>query len=185
MSKDTTDVLTAGPNTAFWLAPVGTAEPDDFSVAFSDEWTNMGYLSDPPSPTPSDTSTDIDSWNAGDPLRTLLTTVWSIDMKLQQSNRATFEMYFGPLIYTPEGDGVSIEPNPAADTAEKVMCLELIDGTNVLRVYWRRCTLDQRGALAMEKNNAITYDVTLKRLAAPVGVQPFRFQTNVVGLVSA
>lgn len=185
MSKDTTEVLTPGPNTRLWLAPVGSEEPADFITDFGDDWTDMGYLSDPPAPTPNDSSTDIDAWNSDDPLRTLLTTVWSVDLKLQQSNRATFELYFGPLIYTPEGDGISIEPDPNANSDDKVMCLELVDGANVLRIYWRRCTIDQHGALSMDKSAAITYDVTLKRLAAPTGLQPFRIQTNAAGLLSA
>lgn len=184
MAKDSTEALTAGPNTKLWIAPVGTAEPANSGAAFTGSWVDMGYLSDPPAMSPNTTNTDMEAWNAEDPLRTFTSTINTVELKLFQSNRATFELYFGPLTYTAEAPGVSIEPNPAAAAAEKIMCLELVDGANVLRIYWRRCTVSDIADLSMDKDAGIIYDVTLKRLT-PASGSAFRIQTNVVGLVSA
>jgi hypothetical protein len=185
MSKDSTEVKTAGPNTRLWLADAGATEPADYSVDFSDEWDDMGFLSDPPAPTPNDSQTDIEAWNADDPVRSLLTTTWSVDLKLMQSNKATFELYFGPLTFTTEGDGVSIEPDDTGALADKVICLELVDGADVLRIYWRRTTVTQHGAISMDKAAAIIYEVTLTRLTPDDDVKSWRIQTNVASLLSA
>jgi hypothetical protein len=61
MAKETTEVKTAGPNTRLWLADTGATEPADFSADFGGEWTDMGFLSDPPTPTPNENSTDMEA----------------------------------------------------------------------------------------------------------------------------
>lgn len=186
MAKDTTQVKTAGPNTRLLLADVGTAEPATIAADFGGSWDDMGYLSDPPAFARDRGTTDVEAWNALDPLRTLTDhDISTVELKLMQTNQEVLELYFGPLIFTTEGGGISIEPDTSADDIEKAMCLELVDGADKLRVYWRRCDIGTTGDWSMDKAAAITYDVTLKRLTPAGATKPFRFQTNVASLVSA
>lgn len=185
MAKDSTQVATAGPNTNLWLAPVGTTIPATFATAMT-SWTNIGYLKDPPSIDRTLTKTEINAWNASEPLRTLLESdVSTVTLNLMQENPDVFTLYFGPLIYTAEGSGgVSIEPNPLGADVERALCLELIDGANILRIFWRRCSVDSVGALSMDKADAISFEVTLKRLV-PASGTAYKIQTNVAVLVAA
>lgn len=183
MAKDPTQVLTAGADTKLWLATVGTTIPANIATALTG-WDDMGYLKDPPSIDRTLTKNELSAWNASEPIRTLLESdISSVTLNLMQSNRKTFTLYFGDVSYTTEGTGVSIEPNTDADV-ERAMCLELVDGSNILRIFWRRCVVDSVGALAMDKADAISFELTLKRLV-PVSGEAFKIQTNVLGLTSA
>jgi hypothetical protein len=185
MPKDATQVNTTGPQAHLWIAAVGATEPATWDAAFdTGTWTDLGYLKDPPSVDRSVSSNDIEMWNALEPVASVVTSdVSTVGLVLGQTNRNVLELYFGPLTYTTEGTGVSITPNAAAGAIEKAICLELVDGTKVLRVYWRRCNISDRGAWNMDKGDAITYEVTLKRLV-PASGDPYRFQTNMTALVT-
>lgn len=184
MAKDPTAVKTAGPNTKLWLAPIGSTIPATFSTVFAGTWTDMGYLKDPPTYGRTRTSQDLIPWNATEAVRSFLESDENIvTINLIQTSRASFELYFGDLTYTTEGTGgISIEPNTSADI-EKMYCLELIDGTDIIRMFWRRSVVSDVGALSMDKADAISYEVTLKRLL-PASGQPFKIQSNVATLVT-
>lgn len=184
MAKDPTAVLTAGPNTNLWLAPLGSVIPANFSTAFAGTWTNMGYLKDPPAYGRTRSTQDIIPWNGSEAVKTFLESDDNtVAINLIQTSRASFELYFGDLSYTTEGTGgISIEPNTSAEI-EKMYCLELIDGANILRYFWRRAVVSEVGALSMDKADAIGYEVTFKRLL-PASGQPFKWQTNVPTLVT-
>jgi hypothetical protein len=184
MAKDATGVLTAGPDTNLWLAPIGSVIPATVTTAFAGTWTNLGYLKDPPSIDRALTKTELLAWNAEEPLRTLLATdISSISLNIYQTNRETFTLYFGRLVFTTEGTGVSIEPDVSGDV-ERALCLELLDGANILRIFWRRCVVDSVGGISMDKADGISYNVTLKRLVPSSG-ENYKIQTNVLALVSA
>lgn len=185
-SKSSTEALTAGPNTRLLMADVGADEPADIDADFDDSWDDMGYLQDPPSFARDKSSTPAEVWNAADPLRNLTESdISSVELKLVQANQRTLTLYFGPLTFTPEGSGVSIEPDTDAPDVERAMCLELVDGANKLRVYWRRNNVSTTGDWSMDKAALISWDVTLERLAPDGDVKPFRLQTNVASLISA
>lgn len=184
MAKDSTQVLTAGPSTNLWLAPISTAEPAAFGTAFSASWTNVGYLKDPPSWDRSVDKNELFVWNALEALRTFDNTETNeVTLNFVQTNRAVFELYFGALTYVTETGGIRIEPNPVGAVVEKSLCLELIDGSNILRVYWRRAAVSNVGNFNMDKADAISYELTMKRLIPATG-QSFSIQTNVSGLVT-
>lgn len=186
MAKDTTQVKTAGPNTRLLLAPVGATEPATIDADFGGAWDDMGFLSDPPAFARNRSTTDVEAWNAADPIRTLTQSdISTVELKLMQTNQEVLALYFGPLTFTTEGGGVSIEPDTAAADIEKAICLELVDGADKLRVFWRRCDVSTTGDWSMDKAAAIIYDVTLQRLAPAGATKAFRFQTNVASLVSA
>lgn len=184
MSKDATGVLTAGPDTNLWLAPVGTAIPATWNAAFSGTWTNLGYLKDPPTTDRAKSNQDLIPWNGLEPVRTFAESdVTSMTLNILQTNRETFTLYFGRLTFTTEGTGVSIEPDAVGDV-ERALCLELIDGSTVLRIFWRRAAVDTVGNISMDKADGISYEVTLKRLI-PASGETYKIQTNLLSLVSA
>jgi hypothetical protein len=185
VSKDATEVLSTGPQAHFWVADVGTTEPATWDAAFGAGWVDIGYLKDPPSVSRSVTNNDIDMWNAKEPVRSIITAdVSSVQINMAQTDPAVFELYFGALVYSTEGSGVSIEPDPNGANVEKAICMELIDGTNVMRVFWRRTEVSDFGDLSLDSGDAMSYTCTLKRLL-PASGQPYRIQTNVASLVAA
>lgn len=184
MAKDATGVLTAGPDTNLWLAPVGTALPATWDAAFSASWTNLGYLKDPPSTDRVLSKQELIPWNGLEPVRTFAESdISTMTLNILQTNREAFTLYFGRLVFTAEGTGVSIEPDTEGDV-ERALCLELLDGANVLRMFWRRCVVDSVGGISMEKADGLSYEVTVKRLL-PASGETYKIQTNVLSLVSA
>lgn len=185
MSKDATEVQSTGPQAHVWVADVGTTEPATWDAVMPAGWDDLGYLVDPPSVSRAITSSDITMWNAKEPVRSVTTDdTSSVVLNMAQTNPVVFELYFGALIYAVEGSGVSIEPDPSGATVEKALCMELIDGTDVLRVFWRRNEVSDFGDMSMDSGGALSYSCTLKRLL-PASGQPYRFQTNVPALVAA
>lgn len=188
--SDSTEVIGAGnANCHVWLADVGTDFPAAMTDAFADTagWDDVGFLKSPPSPTRAVSRTDLEVWNADEPLASLLNSdVSTITLNPTQSNRLTFELYFGKLTYDAISGGVHIEPDPAGGDVEKAFCLELVDGIvggKVLRIGWRRTVVSEVGNLNMDKADAVNYEMTLKRLV-PADGSTFFIDSNISALVS-
>lgn len=186
MAKDATQTVAAGLHANFWLAPVGEAPPATFATAFAGNWFNLGYLDDPPDPNKAVSSNDIIPWNAPEAIRTILDTETNtMVLKSLQANPKTFELYFGPITIVAEGSGgVRITPNLAADQPEKIICLEVLDGTKVFRIFWARCVVSDVGSMAMPRDGVMSFELTLKRLV-PVSGSSWFHQTNLAALVAA
>lgn len=188
--KDSTEVISAGPSCSIWLATVGTAYPATMAAQFASTagWQNVGYLKVPPAWARAKNTTDLEVWNAAEPLATLLNSdVSTITLNPVQTNRLTFELYFGPLVYSALTGGIHIEPDPSGAGTEKALCVELIDGIvggKVLRVGWRRATVGDVGNFNMDKADAVNYEMTLKRLV-PASGSTYFIDSNILGLVSA
>lgn len=184
MAKDATQVRSTGPQAHVWVADVGETEPATWDAPFAGSWVDLGYLVDPPSTTRAVDSSDIDMWNALEPVRSIITAdTSSVDIHMGQTSPAVFELYFGALIYTIEGTGARIAPNPAGAAIQKALCFELVDGTNVLRIYWRRTEVSDFGDMTLDKGSAMSYACTLKRLL-PASGDAWAMQTNFPSLVA-
>lgn len=188
--KDVTEVIGAGNlSCSVWMAAVGTAFPANMSAAFSSNtaWDNLGFLKNPPNPARAISRSDLEVWNADEPLASILDSdVSTVVLNPTQCNRLVFELYFGKLVYSTITGGVHIEPDPAGGSVEKAFCLELVDGIvggKVLRVGWRRCVVSETGAFNMDKADSVSFEMTLKRLV-PAGGSTFFIDTNIAGLIS-
>lgn len=180
MPKDATQVRTADCQSKFWVGPVGTVRPVGPTTAFGAGWVDMGYLTDAPDLKRDLSANDIEGWNACDPLRTIIEkNDAELTVVLAQTNSANWELYFGLGTWAAVTGGR--EFTPTAGVVEKALAIEVNDGTNVLRLGWHRAGVSDIGKLNLDKADAITYEVTFKRLAPATGPSWWA-QSNIVGL---
>lgn len=190
MANDPTQAIAAGnANCRIWLADVGTAFPADLGEAFvgTAGWTDIGGLKTPPAPSRAVDKTDIELWNADEPIASVTNSdVSTITLNPVECNRTTFELYFGQLTFDAITGGVHIEPDTSGGDVEKAFCLELVDGIvggKVLRIGWRRCIVSEVGAMNMDKADVVNFEITLKRLV-PADGTTFFIDANLSALVS-
>lgn len=186
MAKDSSQVISAGnAQCTVWLSPVGTAFPATMAAAFASPWVDAGYLKVPPSLARAKDTTDLEVWNADEPLASILNSdVSTVTLALTQINRLTLGLYFGKLTYSAITGG--IHAVPAGGDDEFAFCLELIDGIvggKVIRTGWRRTQASEAGNFNMDKADAVNLEVTLKRLVPASGTS-FFIDTNMDGVVT-
>jgi hypothetical protein len=166
INPDEVQVGTAnGPG--IWLAPSGTAMPDDTATAFPSPWAILGYLSDDgPTVGQSTDSNDIVPWQSVVPLRSVITSrSVTLQFVLWQLNQLTLGLYFDADPPVPAADG-SIDMSVRTDTPQHLyaIAIDAADAERVLRIGFTRASLTDSGDMQIQRGAAIPLDCTLTAL---------------------
>lgn len=163
MAKNPLDVLSVDANCEFYFAPEGTPLPTTATATLNGAFESAGYLEDPPSFALDRPTSDITAWNADDPIRTLIEGEnLEITIKLQQTSALAVELYWGLGEWAAAGDGAIW--TPTTGSVVKAGVLHLTDGENVFRFAAGRFGVSSVGNLNLARAQAVSYEVTLKRL---------------------
>lgn len=165
MSKDATQVLSVDAECEFFFAPEGTTVPTTAEGALDAAFESIGYLEDPPDFSLEKPTSDITAWNADDPIRTLIENEnLEVTIKAQQTNELAHELYWGKGTWASDGgDGMTWTPQSGA--VVKAGVLHLTDGDYVFRHVFKRLSVSSVGVQNLARAQAVSYEVTLKRLA--------------------
>ena len=162
-----------------WLAPVGTAPPDD-DAAPGVGWVNVGYVSeDGVTISPDVEVTDFYAWQGWDPIRSELvryTLRYSFD--LLEVTAETLPLAFGggvsdTGVYTPPGVG---------DTFERALLIDVVDGDRTYRWVTSRVRPVDLGEVTFGRGEMARLPVTLGVLADPDGGTPWELRHDLAGL---
>lgn len=168
MSKDATAVLSVDAECEFYFAPTGTTMPATAEAALNAAFESAGYLEDPPDFTLDKPTSDITAWNADDPIRTLIEREnLEVTIKLQQTTALAVELYWGLGDWVSDG-GTGAIWTPRSGAVEKAGVLHLTDGENVFRFAAGRFSVSKVGKMNLTRAQAVSYEVTLKRLTSDV-----------------
>lgn len=179
MAKDANSVVIPDALSNLYLAPVGTAFPADASTAPAVAWVNAGYLKDPPDQSRDITTNDVTMWNSDDPIATRVTEdVTELTIVFGQTTELTVPMYLGDGTWSvPSGVNARFIPAAGSTFPEKAVMVEITDGVKVVRFQWARMGVTKVDKLTMDKADAMTYAVTLKKLK-PASGNSFVFDAN-------
>lgn len=164
MSKNAQDVKSVDANCEFFFAPEGTEMPTAATEELNAAFGSAGYLEDPPDFTLDKPTSDITAWNADDPIRTLIEREnLEITIKLQQTSALAVELFWGLGEWASDGVEGAIW-TPTSGQVVKAGVLHLTDGTDVFRFAAGRFGVSKVGKMNLTRAQAVSYEVTLKRL---------------------
>ncbi len=165
MPKSAADVKSVDANCEFYFAPVATPLPTAATEVLNAGFSSAGYLEDPPDFSLTKPTSDIKAWNADDPIRTLIESEnLEVTIKLQQTTAAAIELYWGLGDWASDGVAGAVW-TPASGEVIKAGVLHLTDGTDTFRFVASRFSVSKVGKLNLARAQAVSYEVTLKRLA--------------------
>lgn|GEM_PF-562990 len=152
------------PTGAWYVAPLGTTGPTAASAALPTAWTNLGYISEDGSTRTTDRSTnDIKAWQNSALMRTVVTEA-SVSYKfvMLESSRATVALYFGTTV----GADGTFDVNPSNTGGRQSFVFDVIDGTDVRRVWIPEGEVVEVGDLTFDAGDPTGYEVTIKAYAS-------------------
>lgn len=165
MSKNAADVKSVDANCEFYFGPVATPLPDAATEVLNAGFESAGYLEDPPDFSLTKPTSDITAWNSDDPIRTLIESEnLEVTIKLQQTNALSIELYWGLGEWADDGVDGAVW-TPVSGEVVKAGVLHLTDGTDTFRFAAERFSVSKVGKLNVARAQAVSYEVTLKRLA--------------------
>lgn len=141
--------------------------PEDALAALTGAWADLGYLTeDGITLSKSVDSTDINAWQSGVPVRTIITgQTLTLNFPMQQTNSITIGVYFGIEIGS---DGVAHIPSDPAPF-ERSLVMNWVDGDYRSRFYVPRAQLSDTGDIQVHRGDPVVFNVTFTALAPQGG----------------
>jgi hypothetical protein len=150
-----------------YLAPAGTAPPDDTATEWEDPWRILGYLSDDgPTVGQSTDSEDLTPWQSVVPIRSVITGRGvTLQFVLWQLNALTLALYFDADEPATAADG-AIDMELRTDTPQHIYAvgIDSADAERVFRLSFTRASLSAAGDMPITRGAAVPLDCTLSAL---------------------
>jgi hypothetical protein len=156
------------PKGNIYMAPIGTAAPDDVTTVLPAAWKDLGYADNSGVQlTPSIETQPIEVWQSAVPAKFLVTSAaLQIQFVMQQFDKDSVELYFGAAFVETEVDsGVfKLDLSSAPDMLETSLLVHWEDATTKNRLYIPRATVSTRDALSLVRTDNQKLGVTLDAL---------------------
>jgi hypothetical protein len=158
----TAGAVRVGVTGRIYVAPQGTAIPTATSGVLASGFNDMGYAKDDGiTISVENDTTDIRAWQNGDLVRRVQSSVtFSIQFVMIETNEYSLKTYFNNYTH---GAGVldgSVTMNGSQPFRGAVV-LDVIDGTNLIRVAFPDAQVTDRGDITIVNGDALAYDVTM------------------------
>jgi hypothetical protein len=158
--------LNNGPG--IYLAPAGTAPPDDVTTAWATPWEPLGYLSDDGVTLGSSTSSDtLTPWQSTAPIRTVITgKELTLQFVMWQTNAQSMALWFDVTKPADPTPPAALEFDVRSDQGGQLYSvgLDIQDQGLITRVVFPRAQLSDTGDVTIARGSAIGWDVTLSAL---------------------
>jgi hypothetical protein len=170
VTTDSTEVR-VGITGQLLIAPVGTAVPTTTAGGWPSGWIPLGSITeDGPTMTPNMDITEVKEWQSLYTIRRVVNgrgLDWKF--KAQQFNQTTFLLAFGggTLTETSPGSGIfTYAPPVASFIDERMVGLEVQDGTVVQRYWLTRALVTGIGDVAFNRSGATGFELTVSALGS-------------------
>jgi len=140
------------------VGPTTASAPTAVSSALTG-FAGLGYVSEDGVTESRDRSTnDIKAWQNADTVRTVVTEAnLSYSFRLIETNTATLELFYGSAAAA--GDLTVV---PASTGGRKSFVIDVVDGTELLRIYIPQGEVSEVGDVVYASGEAIGYEVTVR-----------------------
>lgn len=161
MSKDTNEIV-VGANGSVRVAPLDATEPASIDVAFSGDWTDLGYTSeDGVTVTDAKTVEDIPVWQLFYPARKIVTSRdFMAAFVLRQFSGAQVEFAFGGGEVTVNGEGFRYTPPSPEDLDIRKLAVEWLDGDKTYRLIVTQGIVTENVETKLVRNAAADLPIT-------------------------
>jgi hypothetical protein len=183
MALDAGDIRVAG-TAHIYFAPLLTTFPAFDEVPDPDDWDELGYVTtDGLTLTFGREVTEIYAMQSLEPVRVIATKVpKTVGFSLMQEGRSQLIMALGGGTFTTTGVAPDIvykyEPPDASVIDERSMIVQMLDGTNEYRWYYKRCQNREGVEHKYVREDAATFPVSMQILAPTDESAPFYLETN-------
>jgi len=159
LDSDNVRVAVSG---AVYVAPTGSTAPTTSSSALDVAFVDLGYVSaDGISESIDRSTTQIRAWQNGSLVREVTAEgTYSVSMTFIETNEAVLELYYG----TANSSG-QFDIDPTSTGGRKSFVLDVVDGSNVERIYIPAGEITALGERTLASGEAVGYDVTITAYA--------------------
>lgn len=161
MAQDSANVRVAVTG-AVSMGPTGTTAPVDSSTALDAAFIDLGLIGDGGiTESRNRTTNDIKAWQGGATVRTVVTDgTLTYQFVLLETKKETVEAFYGATSTAGTTDG-SLVVVPTSTGGRKAFVLDVIDGSELIRVYIPQGEVTAVGDRVYSNGEAIGYDVTV------------------------
>lgn len=173
MANSATNVR-AGLSVTVYTAAIGTVAPTAINGSLTG-WTDLGYVSeDGVSITPSQDVKDIMAHQSLTAVRSISTARnYELKFAAMESKSEVFKLAFGGGSFAVTGTGAAATstytPASASAIDERAFIVQMDDGTNKDLWIFPRTLVTDVGDISLKKDEAISYDLTVKVLTPSTG----------------
>lgn len=160
----------------FYFAPLGSTLPTDASTPLDPTFKEVGYLTEDGTVMSfGETNTDIKAWQNAQVVRRLLTEqVVTFALSLMETNVRSLELWSGAAVTTKFEIKAGVAPH-------KSFILEVIDGTNVIRIVIPDGQVTEHGDVNFVNADAIAYPITITTYPDPTtGVKAIGYMSGTI-----
>jgi len=170
MALDATDVR-VGVSGAVYVGSSTATLPTTAAGTIDSSLTDVGYISeDGVTETYEDETTEITAWQNGAVVRRLITSSQcSLAFTMIESKAKVLELFHKGSTVVSDGAGGHKINVLAPGTDRRRFVLDVVDGTDVIRVVVHNGEVTERGEIAYKSDEAVGYPVTVTCYPATVG----------------
>lgn len=172
MALDATEVYVAGSGHVY-TAPAGTEPPADVSIAMPATWTEHGYTNEDGVKVSFGKTVDqIKGWQTVDPLRIVVTDApRTVSFALKQLDGLNLLLALGGGELTADTTGTRYTPPDTSFLDIRSLCIEGIDGDDLVRFTFYRVTLN--AAMEMDLTRTASADMAIELAVMANNPYPF------------
>jgi hypothetical protein len=187
------DNIKIGVKGKCYVAPVGTAFPTSPTVAWGTGWVDLGYMHpDGLEEALGEDRTEINAWGEEAPVKTRVKSRdGSFKITFLETTADLLQLYYAVEATDMTSVAAAVGPpavpqylsfgtGQASPGIERALGIDIIEGDNIERIMIARVDVSDRGNRKRSADDASSFELTFKPLAAPGGGQAVqRFITNV------
>lgn len=176
-----------------YVAPVGTSFPTSPTAAWGTGWVDLGYMHpDGLEEALGEDRTEIPAWGEEAPVKTRVKSRdTTFKVTFLETTAELLQLYYAveaaDMTSTPAVVGPPAAPQylsfgtgQASPGIERALGIDIIEGNEIERIMIARVDISDRGNRKRSAEDASSFELTFKPLAAPSGAQAVqRFITNV------
>lgn len=145
---------------AVYAAATGTAAPTAADSSLNVAFKDLGYVSEDGVTETRDRSTNqIKAWQNSDLVREVVTdSKLSYNLTLIETKEDVVELFYGASV---DGSDGSIDIVPATTGGRKAFVIDVIDGSDLIRIYLPSGEVTEVGDQVYQSGEPIGYEVTI------------------------
>jgi hypothetical protein len=161
---------------AIFVAPKGTALPDDAVTPLNAAFKNVGYASEDGLTNPVETDQEsVKAWGGDEVLTTQTSRTESFTFTAIETNEVSLKEVFGETNVTVDGDGITVLHN-SKERIERIYVFEIaMTGGRIKRILVPAAKVSEVGEITYKDGEPIGYPITLSALPDADGNTAYEF----------